>query len=175
MHFAGAQIERMLTAFIGTLKSAKDPKAMLDRRHKNGLGLIHLVAALDNAWAIKQLHSAGAGLLLGSDAPQLLNVPGFSLHKELALMVAAGLTPAEALTTGTVGPARYFGAEAEFGRVAVGLDADLVLADANPLERPETLRDPAGVMVRGRWLPRAELRSGLDAIAARNRAPQEGQ
>jgi len=119
---------------------------------------------------IRELRDAGAGLLLGSDAPQIMNVPGFSLHKELALMIAAGLTPAEALTTGTVNPAIYFDAEDTFGRVAAGLAADLVLAEANPLERPETLGDPAGVMLRGRWLPRAELRAGLAQIAERNRA-----
>lgn len=117
---------------------------------------------------VRELHDAGAGLLLGSDAPQIMNVPGFSLHKELALMIAAGLTPAEALTTGTVDPARYFGAEDSFGRVAEGLVADLVLADANPLDRPDTLRAPAGVMLRGRWLPRDELRAGLADIAQRN-------
>ncbi|MGI9342283.1 MAG: amidohydrolase family protein [Gammaproteobacteria bacterium] len=117
---------------------------------------------------VRELHAAGAGLLLGSDAPQILNVPGFSLHKELALMIAAGLTPAEALTTGTVNPAIYFDAEDVFGRVAAGLAADLVLADANPLDRPETLGDPAGVMLQGRWLPRAELRAGLANIALRN-------
>ncbi|MFW2404587.1 MAG: amidohydrolase family protein [Gammaproteobacteria bacterium] len=119
---------------------------------------------------VMALHEAGAGLLLGSDTPQMLNVPGFALHKELALMIAAGLTPAEALTTGTVNPAIYFDAEDTFGRIAEGLSADLVLTDANPLEQPETLRQPAGVMVRGGWLSRDELRAGLDAIAERNRA-----
>ncbi len=122
---------------------------------------------------VRELHAAGAGLLLGSDAPQILNVPGFSLHKELALMMAAGLTPAEALTTGTVKPAIYFDAEDVFGRVAEGLAADLLLTDANPLKRPVTLREPVGVMLRGRWLPREELRAGLAAIAERNRPASE--
>jgi imidazolonepropionase-like amidohydrolase len=121
---------------------------------------------------VRELHAAGAGLLLGSDAPQILNVPGFSTHKELALMIAAGLTPAEALTTGTVNPAIYFDAEDTFGRVAAGLAADLVLTDANPLERPSTLADPAGVMLQGRWLPREVLHAGLEEIAARNQPEQ---
>jgi imidazolonepropionase-like amidohydrolase len=117
---------------------------------------------------VRELRDAGAGLLLGSDSPQMMNVPGFSLHKELALMIDAGLTPAEALTTGTVNPAIYFDAEDEFGRIETGLAADLVLADADPLQKPRALRDPAGVMLRGRWLPREELRAGLADIAARN-------
>lgn len=83
-------------------------------------------------------------------------------------MIESGLTPAEALTTGTVNPAIYFEAEDIFGRVAEGLAADLVLGDANPLEDPDTLRDPAGVVLRGRWLPREELRAGLATIAERN-------
>ncbi len=53
--------------------------------------------------------------------------------------------------------------------MAEGLAADLLLTDANPLKRPVTLREPAGVMLRGRWLPREELRAGLAAIAERNR------
>ncbi|MBT8443607.1 MAG: amidohydrolase family protein, partial [Gammaproteobacteria bacterium] len=118
---------------------------------------------------VRALHDAGAGLLLGSDTPQMLNVPGFALHKELALMIAAGLTPAEALTTGTVNPAIYLDAEDTFGRVAEGLAADLVLTDANPLEQPDTLGEPVGVMLRGRWMSREELRAGLAAIVERNR------
>ena len=121
---------------------------------------------------VRELHEAGAGLLLGSDAPQILNVPGFSTHKEIALLIASGLTPAEALTTGTVNPAIYFDEVGTFGRVAADLSADLVLADANPLKKPATLRDPAGVMLRGRWLSRDELRAGLAAIAQRNRVEQ---
>src|SRR5262245_4022981 len=50
---------------------------------------------------IKALQDGGTGLLLGSDAPQVWNVPGFSIHRELASYVAAGLTPYQALATGT--------------------------------------------------------------------------
>jgi imidazolonepropionase-like amidohydrolase len=116
---------------------------------------------------IGALHDAGAGLLLGSDSPQILNVPGFSIHDELALLVEAGLTPAEALTTGTVNPARFLGREKTFGRVATGFDADLVLLNGNPLEDLESLKRPIGVMVRGRWLSADELDAGLALIAQR--------
>jgi len=114
------------------------------------------------------LHEAGAGLLLASDAPQVMNVPGFSTHEELEAMVAAGLTPAVALAAGTVNPAIWFGREDEFGRVAEGLVADLVLTAGNPLEDLRTLREPAGVVLRGRWLDREFLDAGLAAIRARN-------
>src|SRR5690606_16535947 len=76
---------------------------------------------------VKALHDAGAGLLLGSDAPQVFNVPGFSLLREAVAMQAAGLTPYEVLRTGTANPAVFFDAEDEFGTVRAGLAADLVL------------------------------------------------
>ena len=118
---------------------------------------------------IKALHDAGAGLLLGSDAPQVFNVPGFSLHHELEAMVAAGLTPYEALRMGTADPAVFFDVEDEFGTIRAGLAADLMLVAANPLEDVKALDRPEGVMVRGQWLDRAALDARLAEIAARYR------
>jgi len=108
---------------------------------------------------IKALHDAGAGLLLGSDAPQVFNVPGFSLHHELAFLVAAGLTPYEALATGTSAVAEFLGSNT--GEVAVGRDADLVLLDADPLADIENTRRIHGVMLRGKWYSAAELQKRL--------------
>jgi imidazolonepropionase-like amidohydrolase len=118
---------------------------------------------------IKALHDAGAGLLLGSDAPQVFNVPGFSLHREIAAMIAAGLTPYEVLRTGTANPARFFAATDEFGTLREGLAADLLLLEGNPLEAPEVLARPLGVMVRGQWLDRTTLDRRLEQIAAQYR------
>jgi imidazolonepropionase-like amidohydrolase len=106
---------------------------------------------------ILALHEAGAGLLLGSDAPQVFNVPGFSIHRELGYLVAAGLTPYEALRTGTVNPAEFFGQQRVFGTVESGKEADLVLLDANPLADVSNASRIHGVMLRGRWLDRADL------------------
>ena len=109
---------------------------------------------------ILELHRAGAGLLLGSDSPQIFNVPGFSLHRELDVLVAAGLTPYEALRTGTVAVAEFLGTKT--GIVAVGHDADLVLLDANPLEDIGNSRRIHGVMLRGTWYPAAVLEQRLE-------------
>jgi len=109
---------------------------------------------------IKELQKAGAGLLLGSDAPQVFNVPGFSLQRELRLLVAAGLSPYEALTTGTRNPATFLGLAT--GTVEPGREADLVLLDANPLKDIANTRRIHGVMLRGTWYPAAELRRRLD-------------
>lgn len=105
---------------------------------------------------IRALAETGDRLLLGSDAPQIFNVPGFSVHRELEYLVAAGLSPFEALRAGTVNPARFFGRE-DFGAVRAGLEADLVLLDDNPLENIRNAGRIHGVMLRGRWLDRQAL------------------
>jgi imidazolonepropionase-like amidohydrolase len=106
---------------------------------------------------IKALHDGGAGLLLGSDAPQVWNVPGFSIHRELATYVASGLTPYQALSTGTRNVAVHLGTLDRTGTIEVGKRADLVLLQANPLENIANSSRINGVMVRGRWLPKAEI------------------
>ncbi len=75
----------------------------------------------------------GVGLLLGCDAPQVFNVPGFSTHQELQYLVAAGLTPYEALRTGTVNVATYLNQASKAGIIKVGAPSDLILLDGNPL------------------------------------------
>jgi hypothetical protein len=114
---------------------------------------------------IKALHAGGAGLLLGSDAPQIYNVPGFSIHRELAALVAAGLTPYQALETGTRNVAVFFGTLPRSGTIGVGKRADLILLEANPLIDVGNTTRRAGVMLRGRWLPKAEIDTRLAAIA----------
>lgn len=114
---------------------------------------------------ILELHKAGAGLLLGSDSPQVFNVPGYSLHRELDALVAAGLTPYEALRTGTVAVAEFLDSNA--GAVAVGRDADLVLLNANPLEDVRHARRIHGVMLRGTWYAADSLSERLAGYAKR--------
>jgi imidazolonepropionase-like amidohydrolase len=114
---------------------------------------------------IKALHQAGAGLLLGSDAPQIYNVPGFATHRELESLVGAGLTPYEALETGTRNVAAFFGTLATTGTIEAGKQADLVLLDANPLTDIRNSARQSGVMVRGRWLSKAEIEARLANIA----------
>jgi imidazolonepropionase-like amidohydrolase len=114
---------------------------------------------------IRALHDAGAGLLLGSDAPQVWNVPGFSVHRELEAIVAAGLRPYDALATGTRNVAEYLGTAGQAGTIAVGKQADFVLLDADPLRDIRNTTRRAGVMVRGVWHPQAEIDARLEEIA----------
>jgi imidazolonepropionase-like amidohydrolase len=106
---------------------------------------------------IRSLHDAGVPFALGSDAPQFWNVPGFSAHRELRSLVDAGLTPFQALRTGTANVAVYLKTESATGTLAAGKRADLVLLDANPLQNIDNSLKVAGVMVNGRWLSRAEI------------------
>jgi len=123
----------------------------------------------------RALVMAGAGVLMGTYSPQLFNVPGFSLRHELRSMEAAGLTPYEVLVTGTRKVAEYAQQElleqGNFGTVARGNRADLVLLRGNPLEDLENLWDQEGVMVRGRWISREEIDGRLARIAERNGSP----
>ena len=108
---------------------------------------------------------------MGTDSPQIFSVPGFSLHRELALAVAAGLTPYQVLESGTRNVGRYAAEELKldgrFGTVATGQRADLVLLDANPLDDIGNLTRRSGVMGRGRWVTADEIRTGLEELAAR--------
>ena len=116
---------------------------------------------------IKALQDNGYGLVLGSDAPQVFNVPGFSIHHEMQGMIDAGLSPLEVIQSGTVNAARFFEMEGQFGEVAKGASADLLLLESNPLDDLANLRNPTGVMVRGRWLDREVINKRLAEIAER--------
>jgi imidazolonepropionase-like amidohydrolase len=110
------------------------------------------------------LHEEGAGLLLGADAPQIFNPPGYSAHRELAVLVEAGLKPFEALETGTVKVGEYLGEENRTGKVAPGFRADLIFLSANPLESIPFHDRIEGVMKEGKYYDRASLDSLLDSL-----------
>ncbi len=114
---------------------------------------------------IKALQENGHGILLGSDAPQLFNVPGFSIHHEIEGMLNAGLSPLEILQSGTINPARFFGRENEFGELKAGMAADLLLIKGNPLKDPAALKEVYGVMVRGLWLSKENIDKRLAEIS----------
>lgn len=116
---------------------------------------------------IKALHEDGHGLLLGSDAPQVFNVPGFSIHHEIQGMLAAGLRPLEILQIGTLNPAQYF--DGNFGAIEEGLEADMILLRANPLEDVSHLKNPLGVMARGQWISEETIKEKLKQIAKKNK------
>ena len=112
---------------------------------------------------IRDCQHAGVGLLLGSDAPQVFNVPGFSVHNELRYIVASGLSPYEALKTGTVNVATYLNLP-NAGVIKPGAIADLVLIGGNPLKDISQTRNVEGVMLNGRWLSKEYIDAGLKKL-----------
>jgi hypothetical protein len=104
--------------------------------------------------------------LAGTDAAgYAFNIMGFALLEELRLMQEHGLTPSEALRAATTEPAAAMRQPTEFGRIAPGMRADLVLLDANPLRDTAAYRVNHGVMAHGVWLDRGRLDSALDRLA----------
>ena len=112
---------------------------------------------------LKSMHEAGVGILLGSDAPQIFNVPGFSIHREMVIMVDNGLTPAQVLTAGSAAVAKYFNLD-HSGRIENGHNADMVLLRANPLSDISNTRRIEGVMVAGRYYDADTIESWLSDI-----------
>ncbi|MGH8211244.1 MAG: amidohydrolase family protein [Steroidobacteraceae bacterium] len=110
---------------------------------------------------VAEMQRAGVNIMAGTDF--LPN--GFALHRELAMLVEAGLTPMQALQAATLNPARYFGKEQEFGTIGVGKAADLVLLDANPLADIHNTQKISAVVARGHLLERAQLDGMLAQVA----------
>ncbi len=101
--------------------------------------------------------AAGVPILAGTDASIPTVVPGFSLHEELRLLVAAGVPPYAALRAATANAAACFGHAEQFGVIRPGARADLVLLDRDPLVDISAAAQPRAIVVRGRWLPRDTL------------------
>lgn len=112
-----------------------------------------------------ELHEAGVPLLLGTDAFGTL-APGFSIHRELELMVVAGLTPYEALRTGTVNVAAYLDQSDTAGTIEVGQRADFILVEGNPLIDIANSGEVRGVYLQNTWHSQIDLVSLLDEARA---------
>lgn len=104
-------------------------------------------------------------ILAGTDTPNAFVFPGFSLHEEMELLVAVGLTPLEALQAATINPARFFDATDSLGTAEEGKLADLVLLEANPLEDISNTQAIAAVILDGELLQRHELDELLEGAA----------
>lgn len=114
------------------------------------------------------MHQSNVNLLLGSDAPQVMNVPGFSLQHEMQSWADAGIPNWKILQAGTSEVARFFKAESEFGDIAPGLAADLILLNANPVDAIKNMKDISGVMNKGVWMDKSKIDSELKSISQAN-------
>jgi imidazolonepropionase-like amidohydrolase len=112
-----------------------------------------------------EMHRAGVRLLAGSDSLDRYVFVGSSLHREMQMLVDAGLTPLEALQTATVNPAGFL-AQKSAGTISEGNRADMVLLDDDPTKEIRNTERISGVILRGKFSSRADL----DAMLAKARA-----
>lgn len=115
----------------------------------------------------RSLHENGVEILLGADAPQIFNPPGYSAHRELALLVDAGLSPLDAIATGTTNVGTYFDETTSTGKVAAGFRADLIVLDVSPLEVIPFNNHIKGVVASGRYYDEDQLQQIADEIRQR--------
>ena len=107
---------------------------------------------------VREFKRAGGAIAAGTDAANQLLIPGYSMHEEMSFLVAAGLTPLEAITAATRRGAQLLRADS-LGMVAPGKVADLVVLNGNPAANIGATRNIAMVMIRGRVIRPDSLRT----------------
>ena len=180
-YYVPTHVTREMEAKAGDATYRSDParKYVLPARNKNWEADLTQTAALPPAevaalgdffrhgLAVTALaHRAGVPIMTGSDANDTMIVPGFSLHRELVLLVTAGLQPMDALRAATSVPARYFGLSDHHGGISSGKEADLVILDADPLQDIRNTSRISAVIANGRHFDRAALDGLLGEVAA---------
>jgi imidazolonepropionase-like amidohydrolase len=145
-------------------RAAADDAAAVARRHDRFEKAARLLPLLQRA---------GVTILAGTDAGFLnsFNYPGIGIHDELEILVRYGLTPQQALAASVVNGPAFLGHAADFGAVAAGKAADLLLLDRNPLDDIRATRAIRGVVVHGRYLDRVALDALLEDARAKAAAP----
>ncbi|WP_343730564.1 amidohydrolase family protein [Duganella sp.] len=130
---------------VGTMKI--DGDAQLKRYEKSYAKMVQFVGIM---------YKAGVPIVAGTD-----DIPGFTLHSELALLVKAGLTPAQALQVATRNGARYTRTTNDRGSITPGKLADIVLVDGDPTQNIEDVRKVSAVITRGFLIYPQEIDAAL--------------
>lgn len=113
---------------------------------------------------VRRMDQRGVKILAGTDTPFAYCLPGFALHQELALLVAAGLSPMAALKAATWNPAEFLHVSQDYGSIEPGKIADLVMLDADPLIAIRNTTRIRAVVRRGRLIDENALRSLLEQV-----------
>jgi imidazolonepropionase-like amidohydrolase len=136
-----------------TRKALANPE-MEERRKRIAASPIKLQVAMDN---LRRAHQAGALLVAGTDAGNLLLIHGPSLHRELQLWVKAGIPADVALRAATHNAAQLLGAADRIGAIRKGYEASMLLVDGNPLEEISATERISAVFFRGERVSRPDL------------------
>lgn len=138
-------------------RAANDNAEAIQFRHANFEAAANLLPVL---------YKAGVTILAGTDAGFLnsYNYPGLGMHEELAIMVKYGLTPQEALSCSVINGPAFFGLHNEYGAVAENKKADLLILNANPLERIQNTQEIFGLLRNGKYLNRVYLDNLLSQV-----------
>lgn len=113
---------------------------------------------------LKLMRRAGVMIMAGTDTGNAYTYPGVELHRELELLVQAGLTPLEALRSATLEPGKFLGAHESLGSISAGKIADIVLLDADPLKDIRNTQKINAVFFEGKYLSRAQLNAMLAGL-----------
>lgn len=141
---------------VGTMKI--DGDAQLKRYEKSYAKMVQFVGVM---------YKAGVPIVAGTD-----DIPGFTLHSELALLVKAGLTPAQALQVATRNGARYTRTTNDRGSITPGKLADIVLVDGDPTRNIEDVRKVSAVITRGFLIYPQEIDAALGIAPFVSDAPK---
>ncbi len=106
---------------------------------------------------VYEFHKQGGKLLAGTDSLIPSTLPAVSLHKELEIMVNAGLSNFEALKASTTNPYEFLGESDMSGTIMKGKNANLLLLEKNPLNNISNTRSIAGVMINGVWISKEQI------------------
>lgn len=120
---------------------------------------------------IRELYAAGVPLLVGTDVGNPLIAPGAGVHRELAYMVRAGMSPRDAIRAAIENATRFVNQTDSRGKVAVGYRAELVLFDQSPLADIGNVAKIGGVVTRGRYYDRGALEEMKQRAAANHAEP----
>lgn len=150
--------EGIIETYKGRVRSAMraNEKAVKERHQLNST-----FASL-----IPKMQAAGVSLLAGSDsgASNSYVYQGISLHQELAALVAAGLTPAEALRTATINGAKFLKVDDYYGSIEVGKSSDLLILDANPLEKIDNTQRISTLILGKKVYSQQDLSAMLESV-----------
>lgn len=126
-----------------------------------------------NKQLVTEFNKQGIPVLVGTDTMGSGLVPGFSYHRELKLLVDAGMTESQALASATRLPAIWLGLGDKLGTIEHGKLADLVLLENNPLADINNTKNIAGVFVNGIWLERKAIDKMLSEVSEWNETHQQ--